>query len=181
MEDLYNKSPHQPVFAAMNAAGCVVCHSNHAVRRATTDLLVGPNAVCSQCHEAASTGGLAASTMGGEIRKLAAALDRSDAILKQAASSGMEVSEAVLRQNDARDSLVKARVAVHAFQPEAVEKPAAEGLKIAAQTYQAGGQAMKERDRRRAGLGVSLLAIAATLAGLWLAIRRLEKPGAQGG
>lgn len=180
MEDLYSKSPHQPVLAAMNAAGCVVCHSNHAVLRPTTDLLAGPNAVCSQCHEAGSAGGLAASSMGGAIRKLAAALDRSQAILDQAARSGMEVSDAVLRENDARESLVKARVAVHAFRPEAVEQPVAEGLKIAAGTYQAGEQALKERDRRRMGLGVSLLAIAVTVAGLWLAIRRLEKPEGQG-
>jgi len=119
--------------------------------------------------------------MAGLIRKLRAALERSDALLKQAASSGMEVSEAVLRLNDAQESLVKARVAVHAFRPEAVEQPVAEGLTIAAQTYQAGEQALRERDRRRMGLGVALVLIAVTLAGLWLALKRLEKPAGQGG
>jgi len=181
MEDLYNKSPHQPVFAAMGAAGCVVCHSNHAVLKPSTDMLAGPTAVCTQCHEASSAGGLTASRMAGLIRKLRAALERSDALLKQAASSGMEVSEAVLRLNDAQESLVKARVAVHAFRPEAVEQPVAEGLTIAAQTYQAGEQALRERDRRRMGLGVALVLIAVTLAGLWLALKRLEKPAGQGG
>jgi hypothetical protein len=119
--------------------------------------------------------------MAGLIRKLGGALERSDALLKQAASSGMEVSEAVLRQNDAQESLVKARVAVHAFRPEAVEQPVGEGLRIASETYQAGELALRERDRRRMGLGVALVLIAVTLAGLWLALKRLEKPVGQGG
>ena len=176
MEQLYNASPHQPAFASMGVAGCTVCHSNHAVLRTSTKMLAGPDAVCSQCHDATSKGGVAAAEMGGMILKLGAAVERSDAILTQAASSGMEVSEATLRENDARESLVKARVAVHAFNPAAVEKPVDEGLKIAAGTYLAGQQALEERERRRLGLGVSLVTIAVTLAGLWLAIKRLEKP-----
>ncbi len=176
MEQLYNASPHQPVFASMGAAGCVVCHGNHAVLKPSTRMLAGPDAVCSQCHDATSRGGMAAAEMGGMILKLNATLDRSDAILARAARSGMEVSEATLRENDARESLVKARVAVHAFNPAAVEQPAREGLKIAAETYRAGQQALEERQRRRIGLGVSLVTIVATLAGLWLAIRQLERP-----
>jgi hypothetical protein len=119
--------------------------------------------------------------MGGMIVKLGEALQRSEAILGLAARSGMEVSEALLRENDARESLVKARVAVHAFDPAAVEKPVEEGLKIAAATYLAGQEAMQERQRRRLGLGVSLLTIAVTLAGLWLAIKRLEGRAGQKG
>jgi len=181
MEDLFNKSPHKPVFDAMGAAGCVVCHSNHEVLRTSPSMLAGPDAVCSQCHEGTSAGGLAATQMGALIRKLSDALERSDAILDRASRAGMEVSEAVLRQNDAREQLVKARVAVHAFDPGAVEKPAREGLAIAAETYQAGTAAMQERARRRMGLGLSLAAILITIAGLWLAVRRLEARGRESG
>jgi hypothetical protein len=112
--------------------------------------------------------------MGGSIVKLRAALARSEAILDQASKAGMEVSQAAIQEDDADETLVKARVAVHAFQPDAVEKPVKEGLGIAAQTYQAGVGAMQERGRRRVGLGVSLIAILITMAGLWMAIRRLE-------
>jgi hypothetical protein len=176
MEGLYDKSPHKPVFESMGAAGCVACHGNHAVLKPSTKMLAGPEAVCSQCHEATSKGGVAAAQVAGLILKLDAAVKRSDAILAQAARSGMEVSEAALRENDAHESLVKARVAVHAFDPAAVEEPVREGLKIAAGTYLAGQQALEERQRRRLGLGVSLVTIVVTLAGLWLAIKRLEEP-----
>ncbi|MGQ9634586.1 MAG: hypothetical protein ACUVXB_10100 [Bryobacteraceae bacterium] len=65
-------------------------------------------------------------------------------------------------------------MAVHAFDPKAVEQPVQEGMAVAADTYQAGVEAMRERDRRRIGLGVSLIAILITITGLWLTIRRLE-------
>jgi len=174
MQQLYDKSPHRPVFDAMGAAGCVVCHSNHAVLRTSPAMLAGPEAVCSRCHDATSAGGLAAAQIGASIQKLNEALNRSRSILDEASKAGMEVSEAVMRTNDAAEALVKARVAVHAFDPKAVEQPVQEGLAVAAETYQAGVDAMRERDRRRIGLGVSLIAILITMAGLWFTIRRLE-------
>jgi hypothetical protein len=174
MEELYNKSPHQPVFAAMGAAGCVVCHGNHEIRQPGVHMLAGPNAVCSQCHDATSAGGIAAAEMGRQITSLEKALERSDAILTSAQQSGMEVSEALLRQREGRENLVKAAVAVHAFQTAAVHKPVEEGLAIAAETYKAGTSALEEKRFRRLGLGVSLIAIVLTMLGLWLAIRTIE-------
>ena len=174
MEDLYNKSPHKPVFAAMGAAGCEVCHGNHEVRPPGVGMLAGPNAVCSQCHDATSAGGIAAADMGREITSLEKALERSDEILATAQRSGMEVSEALLRQREARENLVKAAVAVHAFNTAAVDKPVKEGLAIAAETYKTGVSALRERGVRRFGLAVALTAIAFTMLGLWLAIRSIE-------
>jgi hypothetical protein len=137
-------------------------------------MLAGPNAVCSQCHDATSVGGIAAAQMSQQITSLEKALERSDRILANAQQSGMEVSEALLRQREGRENLVKAAVAVHAFQTAAVHKPVQEGLAIAAETYQAGASALQERKFRRVGLSVSLIAIAMTILGLWLAIRSIE-------
>jgi hypothetical protein len=137
-------------------------------------MLAGDHAVCSQCHEATSAGGAAATEMAGLIGGLNTALNRSDAILERARQSGMEVSEALLRQREGREALVKARVAVHSFQASSVSKPVGEGLTISKETYLAGENALKERKFRRIGLAFSLLTIVVTLAGLKLAIRSLE-------
>jgi predicted CXXCH cytochrome family protein len=173
-EELYNKSPHQPVFSSMGVGGCVVCHGNHGIKMPSVAMLAGPQAVCSQCHDATSRGGVAAAEMGGMLKGLEAALDHSDEILKRARESGMEVSEAQLRQMEGREDLVKARVAVHAFDPAAVRKPVSEGAIIAQETYRAGQRALKERDSRRVGLAISLITILVTMLGLWVAIRNLE-------
>lgn len=174
-EERYNKSPHQPVFASMG--GCTVCHSNHGIRKPSIGMLAGNGAVCAQCHEGTSPGGAAAAQMAGLLTRLDTALNQSDAVLAQARNSGMEVSEAMLRQMDGREALVKARVALHAFQVAAVAKPANEGLAVAAETRRAGEKALRDRDTRRIGLALSLVTILITMAGLWMAIRSLESKG----
>ena len=174
IEDLYGKSPHQPVFAGMGLAGCVVCHGNHAVLPPSDALLAGPDAVCSQCHEESSAGAVAGAEMARSIAGLQAALNRSDEILGMARRSGMEVSEAMLRLQEGRETLIKARVAVHNFQVVLANKPVSEGLTIASETYRAGQEAMKERSFRRIGLAFSLLTIVVTIAGLWLTVRSIE-------
>ena len=174
LEQLYSKSPHQSAFASMGLGSCTVCHSNHEIKKPSIKMLAGEGAVCSQCHDASSAGGSAAVEIAGLISGLSTALDKSDLTLTRARNSGMEVSEAQLRQMEARESLVKARVAVHAFQVAAVKKPVDEGFAMAAETQRAGESALKERDTRRAGLGVALISILLAMTGLWLAIRSLE-------
>jgi hypothetical protein len=176
MESLYEKSPHQAAFVRMKLAGCVVCHGNHAVFQPSVKMLQGDSSVCAQCHDATSGGGIAATRMAASLNSLTAAIKVSSEILGRATRDGMEVSEPQARLQDAQELLIKARVAVHAFDLAAVQAPVNEGLKITTETYQAGLSALKERDRRRLGLGISLITIVMTIAGLWLAIRRLEKP-----
>jgi predicted CXXCH cytochrome family protein len=171
-QGLLSKSPHQAPFAALGS--CTVCHSNHAIKPPSDALLAGPSAVCSQCHDDSSAGGRAAVEMASSIKNLDESVQRSDRLLERGRSYGMEVSEAVLRQAEAKENLVKARVAVHAFNAEAVRKPVTAGLAITQETWNAGEAALRERDHRRIGLAVSLAFILVTLAGLWLKIRRIE-------
>jgi hypothetical protein len=138
-------------------------------------MLAGSESICGRCHETDSAGGKLAVEMGARIRSLEQALGGSDEVLNQARRAGMEVSEALVRQVEGRENLVKARVAVHAFELAAVEKPIKEGLAIAAETHRAGQAALKERDFRRTGLGLALIAILVTIIGLWLAIRSIER------
>ena len=130
-EQRFEKSPHQPAFAAMSLGTCVVCHSNHAVLQTSDQLLSGDNAVCAQCHTADSAGGKAAAEMAGMIRNLQDRLRRADEILARAQSDGMEVSDAVSHQTEARQNIVKARSEVHAFDVAAMEAPVKAGLAIA--------------------------------------------------
>jgi hypothetical protein len=55
-----------------------------------------------------------------------------------------------------------------------VDQDVQAGLKIAAKDEQAGKNAMVERNQRRIGLGICLVAIGIMLAGLWLFIRKIE-------
>lgn len=179
VEDLYRQSPHRAAFEVGGRGGCTVCHGHHRILRASPEMLTGKNAVCGQCHEPASKGGVVAGEMAASLTRLRGALDRAEKILKQAARDGMEVSEATLRLQDGREALVKARVAVHTARLGDVASLIEDGLAIADQSWRAGQEALRERDRRRLGLLISLVAVSAAIAGLWLKLRTIESEGRQ--
>ncbi len=108
------------------------------------------------------------------MSQLDEAIKSADQVLRVAESSGMEVSEARLGQDQARDSLTKARVTIHSFRKDLVDQDIQAGLKTAAKDLQAGKEAMVERNYRRFGLGISLIAIGMVLAGLRLYIKKIE-------
>ncbi len=180
--ELFDKSPHKAAFSAMGAPACVTCHSNHRILPPTDGMLnPAAAAVCGNCHTPQDPGLQAASKMHSQIRELVSAIDHSDQLLDQAERSGMEVSQAELEQAQARDALTKARVAVHSFEPAAVEKEIGAGLAVAGKTRQAAEAALHERTQRRYGLGASLIAIFAVVLGLRILIRDVESRNQWGG
>jgi hypothetical protein len=114
------------------------------------------------------------------LTELDQSIKNADRLLGVVESSGMEVSEARLQQDQARDSLTKARVTIHSFQPPLVHQDIKAGLTIAAKDLQAGKDALSERDYRRRGLGIAVIFIVITLVGLFFYIRLLERSPARG-
>jgi hypothetical protein len=172
---LFDKSPHKAAFAAMDLPGCVVCHSNHRVVHPTDAYIgTGKGAVCTNCHSQGDPGYAAAAKIHQGLGELTASIGRSEEILARAESSGMEVGPAKLQLSDARDDLMKARVAVHNFRAAPVEKEIQAGMDITHKTYQAGLGALAERDYRRKGLAISLVVILVVVLGLGLFIRKME-------
>lgn len=172
---LFDSGPHKDAFGSLGLPGCITCHSNHGIQH-PTDAFIGTaeGSVCVKCHSAGEPGFDAAGKMHADLVKLDATISRSDAILNRAELSGMEVSAAKLEQSDARDDLIKARVAIHSVQPEKVNEDVQAGLVVAQKTYQAGVAAMAERSYRRTGLFISLGITLIVLVGIALLIRRLE-------
>ena len=172
---LFEKSPHRAAFAKLGLPGCVQCHSNHAIV-APTDAWVGtgPKAVCVNCHAEGDKGYTAAQGMAADLAKVNSSLERAEETLNTAERSGMEVSSAKVELGTANEALVKARVNVHTFDETEVRKLTDQGVEISQKTYQAGLAALRERDYRRKGLGVALIAIVLAISGLYLKIRQIE-------
>jgi hypothetical protein len=179
-DQMFEKSTHKVAFQSAGLPGCVVCHSNHGITHPTDEKLgTGPQAVCMECHTAGDICDQQRAQMLNGLRRLDDAVKAADKVLGVAESSGMEVSQARLDQDQARDALTKARVTIHSFKTELVEQDIQEGVKIAAKNLQAGQAALAERDYRRKGLGFALVFILITVLGLLLYIRQLERPAAK--
>src|SRR3974390_3033633 len=172
---MYEQSSHKQAFQARSLPGCVVCHSNHAITHPTDAKLgTGPGATCTECHTPGDKCDQARVELLGGLSRLDAAIRHADEVVALAESSGMEVSEARLGQNQARNALTKARVTVHSFRQDLMDQDIQAGLNIAAKDLEAGQKAMAEKKNRRIGLGGSLLAIATVLVSLRLFIKKIE-------
>jgi hypothetical protein len=172
---LFDASPHKAAFAAAGLPGCVTCHSNHRITHPTDSMVgTGPQAVCTSCHTQGDAGYVAAGKIQQQFASLQNAITKSEEVLTRAEQSGMEVSQAQLELTSARDQLTKARVTLHSFTPAKIDADVKVGQETAEKTRQAGEKALRERDYRRAGLGISLLTIVAMLVGLKLYIGEIE-------
>jgi predicted CXXCH cytochrome family protein len=172
---MYAKSTHSKAFQEKGLPGCVVCHTNHGIHKPSDAMLgTGPGGVCMQCHAPGDHCDRARSAILTNLELLDRSVKDADHSLGLAESSGMEVSEARLNQDQARDALTKARVTIHTFQTALVDQDIQAGMKIAAANRKAGEDAMVERNHRRIGLGFCLVAIGFMLVGLWLYIKKLE-------
>jgi len=173
---LFESSPHQAAFEAASLPGCVTCHSNHRISHPTDAMLgAGPESVCTNCHTDGDAGYQAATQIAQQLGRLDTSVKDAAEILDRAESAGMEVSDAQLEQDQARDSLTKSRVGIHSFNAARLQQDVDAGLQITAKTHQEGAGALQERDYRRKGLAWSLLAIVAVLIGLRLYLRQVER------
>jgi hypothetical protein len=175
VEQLFKQSPHQPVFARLGLPGCVQCHSNHAVLRPSDDWVgTGQKSICLTCHASGDGGHVAAGKIAADLNRLKTSYARADDILARAERSGMEVSSARLELTSANQSLVQARVNVHTLDDAQVRKLTDEGVQVATKSYDAGAAALRERDFRRKGLGLSLVFVVLAIIGIYLKIRQMN-------
>jgi predicted CXXCH cytochrome family protein len=172
---MYGKSSHFKAFQDKGLPGCVVCHSNHGIHLPSDAMLdTGPSGVCMRCHARGDRCDRDRAAILADLTQLDHAITNADQSLRLAESSGMEVSTALLTQDQARDALTKARVTIHTFQPVLVDADVQAGMKIADADLRVGKDAMVERNHRRIGLGISLIAIAVMLIGLRMYIKKIE-------
>ena len=175
-EEFFSKSPHQKAFAGMGLAPCVTCHSNHDVMK-TSDAMVGTtdNAVCLNCHGPTTAGYEKAARIRASLDTLREDVKRTTEILDRAEKAGMEVSQAQFELRGAQDILLKARAAIHLFDPTAVKKLADDGIQIANKMYAKGTQAMEDLRFRHRGLWVSVGIILVAIVGLVLKIKEIDR------
>ena len=175
-DQMFEKSTHKIAFQSAGLPGCVVCHGNHGINHATDAKLgTGPEAVCMRCHKPGDICDQQRAEILRGLTHLDDAIKAAGNVLGIAESSGMEISQARLEEDQARDALTKARVTIHSFKKELIDQDIQDGLKIAAKNLQAGQTALAERDYRRKGLGIALIFFLLTVLGLFLYVRQLER------
>jgi predicted CXXCH cytochrome family protein len=173
--ELFQKSPHQPVFDGLGIGDCLACHKNHDIVH-PTDMMLGNDkaAVCTACHtegdgfDAAGRMRLAISSLDEQIRS-------ADEILDRGTRLGMEVSRVKFDLNEARNHLIDARVVVHGVSPDLLDTAVKPGVEIANRAHEQGLQALADAAFRRRGLALSLIVIGLAILAIYLKVRDIER------
>ena len=174
--ELFDASPHK-VFDSLGLPGCVTCHSNHGIQHPTdTWISTAQGSVCLKCHSTGEPGSDAAAKIHTQLVKLDSSIARSKDTLDRAEQAGVEIGQAQLELDQARDYLTKARVSIHSVDFTKVDENVQAGLRVTDATYRAGQDALSEASYRRKGLFISLALSLIVLLGLALLIRKIESP-----
>lgn len=180
--DLFDKSAHRAAFAKANLPGCVVCHSNHLVKTPSDAMIgFGHDAVCGECHKNDASDSAATSIIVMKVTfdSLTDGQKNDSSLIARAEQLGMDVSDASYSLKDVNQSLVEARVQIHAFAAGPVLSAAQPGLKIVADVQKSALGAVSEYYFRRKGLGISTLIITLLVVVLFLKIRQIERKSRQ--
>jgi hypothetical protein len=136
---------------------------------------VGEKSACTHCHGKGDSGYAAAEKMKARMDEMSASINNSNDILNRAERAGMEVSKPRFELNEAKDALTQARVMVHTFSTDELDKVINPGLDISTKGYNAGRAALDELSFRRKGLAGSLFFILLFAALIYLKVREVEK------
>jgi cytochrome b6 len=172
--ELFAKSPHAMAFHDIGIAGCVACHENHEIKKTDDRMLsASGETVCAACHSDSDVAPKI-DAMQASILTAQHQIETASEILGRAERAGMEVSKPKFDLEQAHAQLVRARVSVHAFNPQRIAEDTRPVMDIGTAAKAAAAAALHEVGVRRRGLGYALIGIAITIIALVLKIRQIE-------
>lgn len=177
-------------FEKAGLPGCATCHGAHEIYHPTVEMLgMEEGAVCVQCHAqgkygATVAGAQAARKFRSDLDALREAIAAAEATIETAERLGMAIpgpasdprTDVRLHLRKASDALTAARVEIHSFAAEPLDKILASGRQIAAEAQQSAETAIRQYHARRVWLAASLVPIVAVIGVLLLYIRALPPP-----
>ncbi len=156
-ESLFTKGTHAKIFMNIKKPECVTCHSNHLIKRYSTENLVDINkSPCIKCHKENDDGYKDVVAISDGIKKYVRKLNEvKDNLIAKAQTKGLMVEDIVYKLKDAEDFLVKAKSNIHTMDSKYVLEELKKGEKIINNSRNAVIALLKEYKTRKIGLLIS--------------------------
>jgi len=173
--DLFNQSPHKAAYEEMELGECITCHGHHDIEKTSDEMIgVGDESMCITCHEEDDAGYHAAKFMRAQLDSLVAIIEEAARLLHRAERGGVDVKAGKFDLQKPMSALIRARGAVHHFDPRKLAEIVHPGIAQARIVEEVGEAALHDLKMRRVGLAFSIPIILLVALGLYLKIRRLE-------
>ena len=158
---------------------CATCHSNHKIEK-PKDRWIGSTepSICIECHSSddGTTGLETADGISASLAKLIAAHDEAKVVLDEAIFKGMMTTDEEFLLKEVDQAIIQTRTSLHAFNIDSVLPKSEAGIEKAEQVKTNSAALIDEYYFRRKGLGIATLFITLMVIGLYLKIRKVERP-----
>ncbi|HUU44282.1 MAG TPA: cytochrome c3 family protein [Acidobacteriota bacterium] len=174
--DFFNQSPHKDAYAEMEIGECVTCHGHHDIQHLTDDKVgVSSESLCIECHAEGEPGYQTAAGIAAGLDSLKTMLAIAHERLERAERGGVDVALGKFDLHAADDALIKARTAVHYFNPEKFNEVISAGLTETENVIGHGDAALWDLKLRRIGLAFAIPLILFVALMLVFKIRQIER------
>jgi len=172
----FEASKMAEAFAHENLVGCEECHGNHGVQHTNDEMTgVGPESVCTDCHDDGDNGYAAAQQLHTLLTTLSTLYDVAIEKQEEIQHKGMDDVEIGYLLQEANQSLIQARTLVHTFDPKKVGPKTDEGVVKVEAALTMADETIKDYYFRRRGFGLATLFITLLVVAMALKIRQMER------
>ena len=124
-EEYFMAGPHGASFQATGVPRCVNCHGNHAIVKASDDMLAGSvQGHCGSCHQKGTPAYAQMASISETITNLNLGYLKALGKLNRAEAANMDMQDQIAELDNAKTALITARAVQHTVTPARVMAPA---------------------------------------------------------
>lgn len=174
--ELFSASKMAQVSDAQKFHSCEQCHGNHVIQKPDDSMLgIEKNSKCISCHKAGDKGFETAQKLKDFISQLKNNYELAKSKNRQVKQLGMNDVEIGFALQDARQSIIQIKTAIHSFDLINMKNKMDEGLGISNKAIKLADEQIDEYYTRRNGFAAATLIFLVFAIALYLKIKEKQK------
>lgn len=174
-ETLFRESHMSAGFLKQGISQCASCHGNHAVLPPNDEMLIwSPESLCTQCHEDNQAAEEMSRHFYSRIDSLKKEIKHTREVIEKAETKGMEISDLLIKMEEAHKMLIQARTTIHSFNTEKFDEKVNPGFASVNEAKKGAFAALDNYNFRQKGLFAFSLILSLFVIAFYFKIRDID-------
>jgi len=175
-KSLFQESHMSEGFLKQGISQCISCHNNHEVLPPSDEMLKwSDESMCIDCHKDGGKAKEMSLYFYNKIDSLKTEMEDAGELLEKAEMKGMEISDLLIKMEEAHNVLIQTRTSIHSFNKETVDEKAKPGFESAAEAKKGAIRALDNFKFRQKGLFAFSLILSLFVVTFYFKIRDIDK------
>jgi len=174
--EFFDQSTMAKAFQQKGYHACEQCHSNHAIKKPTDDMVgVGPDSKCVSCHKQGTSGYLQSEKLGAFISSLKKNYETANIKYLEVKEKGMNDIDIGFVLQDAKQNIIQLRTLIHTFDSTKVGSFYRDGMEVSNKALKLADNEISEYYTRRNGFAAATGVFLLIIVVLYIKIRERQK------